>query len=134
LGSSSRSSGWRTAARLHGTTPVSELLAWLDEQEGRGVRDISLQRCRGEALAMLGRFDEARALLAEVRAELAERGGGMLLAAVMGFDCVDVELLAGDPTAAAEFGEQGCTLLDELGEPRRSGSRARRPRSARTPT
>ncbi len=29
---------------------------------------------------MLGRFDEARAILAESRAELAERGGGILLA------------------------------------------------------
>ena len=29
---------------------------------------------------MLGRFDEARAILAEARAELAERGGGLRLA------------------------------------------------------
>jgi tetratricopeptide (TPR) repeat protein len=29
---------------------------------------------------------------------------------------VDVELLAGDPAAAAEFGAEGCRLLDELGD------------------
>ena len=27
---------WRAACRFYGTTPVSELLAWLDEQEARG--------------------------------------------------------------------------------------------------
>jgi tetratricopeptide (TPR) repeat protein len=64
---------------------------------------------------MLGRFDEARALLTETRAELAERGGGIELALITGASA-DVELLAGDPTAAVELGEDGCRLLDELGE------------------
>ena len=108
--------GWRAIARLFGTTPVSELLAWLDEQEARGARDSYLRRDRGRALAMLGRFDEARAILANVRAELAERGGGIPLAVTTGQASVDVELLAGDPAAAAELGAEGCRLLDELGE------------------
>jgi tetratricopeptide (TPR) repeat protein len=107
---------WRAAARFHGTTPVSELLAWLDEQEARGARDLGLRRNRGAALARLGRFGEARALLAELRAELADRGGGISLAGAMGHDSVDVELLAGDPAAAAELGAEGCRLFDELGE------------------
>ncbi|HEY8764784.1 MAG TPA: tetratricopeptide repeat protein, partial [Solirubrobacteraceae bacterium] len=107
---------WRAAFRFFGTTPVPELLAWLNEQEARGVRDIALREYRGEALAMLGRFDEARALLAEARAALAERGGGNLLATTTGMTSVDVELLAGDPAAAAELGAEGCRLLDELGE------------------
>ena len=50
---------------------------------------------------MLGRFDEARAILAETRAELAERGGGRLLANITTFESVWVELLAGDPATAA---------------------------------
>jgi class 3 adenylate cyclase len=107
--------GWRAGARLVGTTPVSELLAWLDEQEVRGVRHPYLRTKRARALAMLGRFAEARGILAEVRTELAERGGTWL-GAVTGHESVDVELLAGDPAAAAEFGERGCRLLDELGE------------------
>ena len=107
---------WRAGGRFWGTTPISELLAWLDEQEARGARDINLQRYRGPALAMLARFDEARALLAELRAELAERGGGIGLATTKTHQSVDVELLAGDPAAAAEFGAEGCRLLDELGE------------------
>jgi class 3 adenylate cyclase/tetratricopeptide (TPR) repeat protein len=108
--------GWRSAMRFFGTTPVSEVLAWLDEQGERGARNPNLRGYRATALAMLGRFDEARALLAEVRAELADRGGGIWLAALTGQSSVDVELLADDPAAAAEFGEEGCALLDELGE------------------
>jgi class 3 adenylate cyclase/tetratricopeptide (TPR) repeat protein len=108
--------GWRAMTRCFGTTPVSELLAWLDEQDAGGVQDISLRRYRGMALAMLGRFDEARAILAEHRAELADRGGGLALATVMVFDSVNVELLAGDPAAAVELGEEGCRLLGEMGE------------------
>jgi len=65
---------------------------------------------------MLGRSDEARAILAVTRAELAERGGGIQLATTTGQTSVDVELLAGDPAAAAELGAEGCRLLDELGE------------------
>ena len=108
--------GWRAMARCFGTTRVAELLAWLDEQEARGVRDIDLRKFRGEALAMLGRFDEARAILAEDRANLVDRGGGLALAVAVGIYSVDVELLAGDPAAAVEFGEEGCRLLGELGE------------------
>ena len=64
--------GRRASCRFFGTTPVSELLAWLDENEPRAGRDQFLRAYRAGALAMLGRFDEARAILAEMRAELAE--------------------------------------------------------------
>ena len=104
------------AARANGPTPVPEWLAWLDEQEERGPRDIFLRQSRGRALARLGRFDEARAIVAEARAELAERGGVIPLATAWGITSVDVELLAGDPAAAAEFAQEGCRLLDELGD------------------
>jgi class 3 adenylate cyclase/tetratricopeptide (TPR) repeat protein len=108
--------GWRSAMRFFGTTPVSEVLAWLDEQGERGERNPNFRGYRAIVLAMLGRFDEARAILADVRAELADRGAGIWLAALTGQACIDVELLAGDPAAAAAFGEEGCSLLDELGE------------------
>jgi class 3 adenylate cyclase/tetratricopeptide (TPR) repeat protein len=108
--------GWRASARFFGTTPVSELLAWLDEQEAGGVRVTELRAHRADALAMLGRFDEARAILGEARAELTDRGGGISLGILTGIDSVLVELLAGDPAAAVEFGEEACRLLDELGE------------------
>ena len=51
----------------------------------------------------------------ESRAELAERGAGPLLAGFTAVESAEVELLAGDPAAAAEFGAEGCRLLEELG-------------------
>ena len=106
----------RAALRFFGTTPASELLAWLDENEPPAGRDHFLRAYRAGTLAMLGRFDEARTILAETRAELAERGAGVLLANITAFESVWVELWAGDPTAAAEFGAEGWRLYEELGE------------------
>ena len=70
---------------------------------------------RAQALAMLGRFDEARAILTESRAVLAERGAGLLLAGLTRVSA-EVELLADDPAAAAELGTEACRLFAELGE------------------
>jgi class 3 adenylate cyclase/tetratricopeptide (TPR) repeat protein len=106
----------RTGGRLSGTTPVPELLTWLDEQKARGVSSQYIRGLWAEALAMRGRFDEARAILAEARTKLAERGGRLWLAVTTGHSSARVELLAGDPAAAAAFGEEGFRLLSELGE------------------
>jgi class 3 adenylate cyclase/tetratricopeptide (TPR) repeat protein len=106
----------RALGRFLGPTPVSELLAWLDENEPSVGRDYPLRAYRAGALAMLGRFDEARTILAETRTALAERGGGGLLAGVTGFASTWVELWAGDPAAAYEFGFAGFRLFEELGE------------------
>jgi class 3 adenylate cyclase/tetratricopeptide (TPR) repeat protein len=108
--------GTRAAGRFFGTTPASELLAWLDENEPPHGRDHFLRAYRAGALAMLGRFGEARAILAETRAELTERGGGILLANILAGESLWVELWAGDPAAAAEFGAEGWRLYEELGE------------------
>jgi tetratricopeptide (TPR) repeat protein len=108
--------GWRAAVRFYGTTPVSELLAWLDENESPAGPDHWLRTNRGRALAMLGCFHEARTILADARAELAERGGGIQLGWTTAFHSFDSELLAGDPAAAAELGAEGFRLLEELGE------------------
>ncbi|MDP9340863.1 MAG: AAA family ATPase [Actinomycetota bacterium] len=109
-------SAWSSGGRLYGTMPVPELLAWMDEQEALRGPDPLVRRDRAQAVAMLGRFDEARELIAGVRSELADRGAGIQLGATLCVSFVEVELLAGDPVAAAELGEEGCRLLDELGE------------------
>ena len=83
---------------------------------GKGVPAHHFRRHRALALAMLGRFDEARAILADVHADLADRGGGITLGTTMGQEEVLVALLAGDPHAAAELGTEACRLLDEQGE------------------
>ena len=103
--------GTRAGLRFFGTTPASKMLAWLDENEPEaGRRDFFLRAYRAGSLAMLGRFDEARAILAEDRAALEERGGGVLLANLTAFESVWVELWAGNPAAAAEFGAEGWRL------------------------
>jgi len=63
---------------------------------------------------MLGRFDESRAILAESRAVLGERGGGIELAIVTGMESVNVELLAGDPGSAVELGMAASHLLETM--------------------
>ncbi|MGZ4202048.1 MAG: AAA family ATPase [Thermoleophilaceae bacterium] len=105
----------RAHGRFYGTTPVPELLAWLDENEPRAADAHFVRAYRAGALAMHGRFDEARSILAEARAELAERGGGVLLANITAFESVRVELLAGDPAAAYEFAAAGFSLIEKLG-------------------
>jgi len=106
----------RAIARLIGTTPVRELLAWLDEQTARGEpQSLALPTPRAYALAMLGRFDDARALLAEARSDLADRGAKLPFAITISASAT-VELLAGDPAATLEFAEEAFSRFDELGE------------------
>ena len=101
-------------ARWLGTTPVSDLLAWLAEQKAGGVP--TLREFRAVALAMLGRFDEARALAIAARVALTDRGGGIPLAFANAHLFSAVELLAGDPPAAVGFGAEGCRLFEATGE------------------
>jgi hypothetical protein len=104
------------ASRLFGATPVDEILAWLDEQDARGLRHASLASHRAYALAMAGRFDEARVLAADNRQALAERGAKVLVALMTAHNATDIELFAGDAAAAARFAEEGCRLLEEVGD------------------
>jgi class 3 adenylate cyclase/tetratricopeptide (TPR) repeat protein len=107
----------RAGARLEGTTPVSELLAWVEERKVSGAASEykGLRRPHAHALAMLGRFEEARAILAEAGAEFADRGRGVALAATT-LSSAQVELLAGDPASAIEFAKEALRLFEELGE------------------
>jgi class 3 adenylate cyclase/tetratricopeptide (TPR) repeat protein len=107
--------GSLAAYRYFGSTPAPDLLEWLDENEPGAAQNQFLRAYRAMTLAMLGRADEGRAILAESRADQAERGGGTLLANLLSFESVDLELWAGDPMAAAEFGAEGFRLHEEMG-------------------
>src|SRR5262245_11904442 len=106
--------GYQGHARFHGSTPLTELLAWLDDQDPREQRSYWSRTFSMTALAMLGRIDEGRAVLDELRAEVVERGARVVRPAVESY-AIDIELLAGDPAAAVEVGELGCRLHEELG-------------------
>jgi tetratricopeptide (TPR) repeat protein len=65
---------------------------------------------------MLGRFDEARPILSEFFQILEERGDLLALGLFRSHSASSLELLAGDPAAAARYAEEGCKLLEEIGE------------------
>jgi len=106
--------GTLAAYRYFGSTPAPDLLEWLDRHEPRAGRDQFVRAYRAMAVAMLGRLEEARAIIAEARADQSERGGGTLLANLLSFESVDLELWGGDPAAAAEFGAEGFRLHEEM--------------------
>jgi tetratricopeptide (TPR) repeat protein len=66
-------------------------------------------------LAEVGRFDEARSVLAETIGQMNERGLAYSAAYAMqgGYE---IETLAGDDAAAERAARQGCEQLDRLGE------------------
>jgi tetratricopeptide (TPR) repeat protein len=107
---------YRVATRFHGTTPLPEVLVWWEEQEAIGVGTSSLQINRCLALAMLGRFDEARARSKEMEKELEERGSSVALALLLSMMAPETERLAGDPAAALEISKRGCQMFEEVGE------------------
>ena len=102
--------------RLFGSTPIQDLLAWTEELGARGVWHPALASIRAQALATAGRIDEARALAAENRRELGERGAKVPLALMTAHLATDIEFFAGDDSAAAAFAEEGCRLLEEVGD------------------
>jgi tetratricopeptide (TPR) repeat protein len=106
--------GWCSLGRFFGTTPLSELLAWQDEQD-EGVRRSFLVRShRAQALAALGRLGEARAALTELSADLDQRGGRFGRISARGV-ALALEVLGGDPATAVAAGEEECRRLEELG-------------------
>ncbi len=65
---------------------------------------------------MIGRFDEARAILTDLRAQLADQGSVIPLAMVDRLRERRRRAAAGDPAAAAAFAEEGCRLFEEAGD------------------
>ena len=106
---------WIVGTRYNGTTPVPELIRWLEE-EVQGPTTPIVDTFLALARAQSGQIDEARAQLAELLDALAERGMTLLRAERQALAAVELELLAGDPVAAVRLGTEGCRLLEELGE------------------
>jgi len=105
-----------SASRFHGTTPLLDLIAWFDEQVASGRSNHSLEINHALALAMLGRFDEARARSKALQEELEGRGASISLWLTLAMLAPEIERLAGDPARALEFSKLGCAMLEEAGE------------------
>ena len=103
---------WKGTALFYGPTPVEEVLNWHAHE---GPRHALALRQRGTLEAMQGRFDVARALVAEGDA-VAEELGQTIWVAVSGMAVWDVEMLAGDVDAAERAIRASCGRLEELGD------------------
>jgi class 3 adenylate cyclase/tetratricopeptide (TPR) repeat protein len=104
------------SARFYGSTPLPELLTWLDERETRFGTDWRTMGWRAAVSALQGRFEEARLLQSEFHRAHEERGDLLKLGTSLSQGALRIELLAGDPAAAAALGERGCRILEDAGE------------------
>jgi class 3 adenylate cyclase/predicted nucleic acid-binding protein len=98
-----------------GPTPVEEFLRWLDSNRGLETRAPILVLYRAGTVAALGRFDEARHLVAAFRARGEELGHAFWAAASTQQAC-RIETLAGNLEAAEREIRQGCELWEAAGE------------------
>jgi tetratricopeptide (TPR) repeat protein len=109
--------GWRTSAAVEGPTPVGEAIERcmeIRERVGSSPVAVSVTLHPLAALhAMIGEFDEARSLIHEANAILADLG--RMQSAVSHHEAL-VETLAGDPAAAERRLQLGYERLEEMGE------------------
>jgi tetratricopeptide (TPR) repeat protein len=105
--------GWRGTFRLEGTTPVPDVLAWVDENLELEPWSPRLHQRRAELLAMLGHFDEARTILAAASAQSVERAEKRLLASHR-WAAARVELWAESAAEAVEAAVEACRLFEEM--------------------
>jgi tetratricopeptide (TPR) repeat protein len=92
------------------------MLAWIDGREAQFGPDWRMTGWRAMVSAWQGHFEKARLLQAEYHLAHEERGDTLDLGSNLAQNAVVLELLAGDPAAAAALGERGCRILEEAGE------------------
>jgi class 3 adenylate cyclase len=102
-------------ALARGPTPVEEALAWFEEHGWLQTSAPVTEGTRGQLLAMLGRFDEGRALIAEGASRAEKFGQPEEVAALVGEFLWQVEMLASDFPAAERNARLGCETLERLG-------------------
>jgi class 3 adenylate cyclase/tetratricopeptide (TPR) repeat protein len=103
---------WQGTAMFYGPTPVEEALRWYEEQQAQHPIALTQQAMLE---AMRGNFDQARALAGSADA-VAEEFGQKLWLAAGGMAIWEIEMLAGDASAAERAVRRSCELLEELGE------------------
>ena len=107
--------GWSATSRLLGSDPVESLLAWCAELDERQRRDRWVRGRHAVALAMAGRFAEARIAARDLRDALTERGDDFGVRWVDWEVTAQIESLAGDVAAALRAVEAACAALEKAG-------------------
>jgi class 3 adenylate cyclase/tetratricopeptide (TPR) repeat protein len=101
---------------VEGPTLRAEALRWLDDAQARSATyQPWVDACKASVLADVGRFDEARSLLAGTVARMNERGMLLPAALVINYGW-QIETLAGDLVAAERAARQCCEQLEQLGD------------------
>jgi class 3 adenylate cyclase/tetratricopeptide (TPR) repeat protein len=108
--------GWRADGRLVGTTPVGELLEWMETIDPAQTRNRYFRGAQAHALALAGRHHDAQAALNSLRDEYLDRGDQAGLATVDIGHSMAVAELAGDLEGAVVVGEAACRRYLESGE------------------
>jgi tetratricopeptide (TPR) repeat protein len=102
------------SARYFGRTPASDLIQWIDRQQAAGRYHDAMEFHRFQSLFMLGRVDEARAAHDEHHDRLLEFGAGVSIAVSCNMRA-ELELMAGNPAGAADWGLQACDRMEAMG-------------------
>src|SRR2546427_3537025 len=103
------------AGPVHGPIPTDEGLRWFDEYESRLESAPFVMSLRASVEAMVGNFDRARELTRDATARFEELGQQLFLAGTGMHTCA-IEMLAGDPEAAAREGIKSSAALEAIGE------------------
>jgi predicted ATPase len=110
--------GWIASSLFWGPAPVRAAIerceAIREEVSGDLVARADILQPLAGLHAMEGRFEEARALIAEADAAFEELG--RTLGSAVSHHAAMVELLAGDPVAAERLLREGYAALEEMGE------------------
>ena len=110
--------GWIASSQFFGPTPVAEAIRRCEairaEVQGNLLVVAEVLEPLAGLHAMEGRFDQARALLAQSDAAFHELG--LTLNTAVSHHAAMVELLAGDPAAAERRLRQGYAALEEMGD------------------
>ena len=102
--------------RLFGSTPVQDLLAWTEELGARGVWHPALAShpCPGPGDG--GPYRRGARSRGRESSGARRAGGQGPARAHDSHLATDIEFFAGDDSAAAAFAEEGCRLLEEVGD------------------
>ncbi|MGH2995389.1 MAG: AAA family ATPase [Gaiellaceae bacterium] len=107
-------------AALFGPAPVSSALELVDDvhrrTKGNRRLEVAVLATRAHLEAMRGRIDAARDLIAQAQSLAEELGLETILAVWVLRSAGEIELLAGDPTAAESALRAACERLERAGD------------------